>query len=346
MPQYAALPPPLLLLLLVLLQLAPLQHQHQQPQPRQPQPQLQLHQQQQQQQLQQQTVRPRLLSDDEAVPHELDGGLVAVLEQPAAFVQRLLHPIELSDFYHSGVWGRRPHHFSRSASLPHHNADLLPVEAGGSLQRFVGRCVSAVDDNRGGQLQERRDLTLVKRGTAPSEALLDRRQLAAASTDRRVLSPDMVGAALDAGYSMVLNWMQFRAPAVAQLAEAFESVFGHHTSVNLYHTPPQEQAFLLHYDETDVFVLQLAGEKRWTVHAQPAVPFARSEEATLESRQLAEAEGAAAAAEYTLRAGDLLYIPRGTPHSAASLAAEPGGGGGVEEGGSSSHLTVRCCPRL
>ena len=61
---------------------------------------------------------------------------------------------------------------------------------------------------------------------------------------------------------MVINWMQFRSSPVAQLAEIFDNIFGHHTSINLYHTPVSEQAFLLHYDETDVFVLFVLGRRR------------------------------------------------------------------------------------
>ena len=39
---------------------------------------------------------------------------------------------------------------------------------------------------------------------------------------------------------------------------------------NAYITPPQNQGFSHHYDVHDVFVLQLAGEKEWTIHAAGA----------------------------------------------------------------------------
>lgn len=198
---------------------------------------------------------------------EMRGGLVAVLEQPSTFVHRLLHPFDgVGDFYHT-TWGQQPHHFDRSNSLPHHNADLVSGLGTASattpnsiqqqqqaFQQFLYQCVSVLDATRGGQLQERRDITLVKRGNAPSEQLLGRSTAAAAA---RAVPPESVTAALLAGYSIVVNWMQFRSATIAQLAEVFESTFGYHTSVNLYHTPADAQAFLLHYDETDVFVLQV-----------------------------------------------------------------------------------------
>jgi hypothetical protein len=45
-----------------------------------------------------------------------------------------------------------------------------------------------------------------------------------------------------------------------------EAALGYRVNVNMYHTPGGEQAFDLHYDETEVFVLQLRGRKIWTVY--------------------------------------------------------------------------------
>ena len=136
----------------------------------------------------------------------------------------------------------------------------------------------------------------------------------------------VINKTLDKGYSIVVNWMQFRWPAVAQLAEAFEAVFGHQTNVNLYHTPGNEQAFPLHYDETDVFVLQLSGSKVWSLH-ESALPFARTDEKRLSDQALGKFE---VVREQTMNPGDMLYIPRGVPHTAQNLRSDA----------PSSHLTV------
>ena len=45
---------------------------------------------------------------------------------------------------------------------------------------------------------------------------------------------------------------------------------GHPVQINAYITPPQNQGFAPHYDVHDVFVLQVAGRKRWTIH-EPVV---------------------------------------------------------------------------
>ncbi len=243
----------------------------------------------------------------------MEGGLAAVLERPAEFVSRLLHPYNLTGFY-TEVWGRETHHFSRSASLPFHNADLLPTEPQSAIRSFVGRCVSVTETTRGEALQAHKDISLLRSGHMPKNA------------EYPSIPPAVIDETLEDGYSIVVNWMQFRWPAVAQLAEAFDAVFGHQTNVNLYHTPGNEQAFPLHYDETDVFVLQLSGSKVWKLH-EPALAFARTDEKRLSDQALQEF---GVVKEEEMNPGDMLYIPRGVPHTARNLRADA----------PSSHLTV------
>ncbi len=83
------------------------------------------------------------------------------------------------------------------------------------------------------------------------------------------------------------------------------------------------------YDVHDVFVLQVAGEKRWTIHAPVHEDPLRNEP----WQQRAEEVAAAArdnppVIDAVLRPGDALYVPRGFLHSAKAL------------GGVSAHLTV------
>ena len=195
-----------------------------------------------------------------------------------------------------------------------------------TLTQWVTRPAAA---RLGEQMQERVDITLVKRGNAPTRTLSD--------PPAPNVSPEMVTAAMDNGFSWVLNFVQFRTSPVAQLCEAFDAVFGYQASVNLYHTPAEEQAFLLHYDEEDVFVLQLAGAKRWTLHTV-AVPFARADEGGLLTAALLDKQrdNLQPVQHLVLRPGDMLYIPRGTPHSAVNEASATAANGD----GASTHLTV------
>ena len=45
---------------------------------------------------------------------------------------------------------------------------------------------------------------------------------------------------------------------------------GHPVQANAYATPAGAQGFAVHHDTHDVFVLQVAGEKRWLVY-EPAL---------------------------------------------------------------------------
>jgi hypothetical protein len=101
---------------------------------------------------------------------------------------------------------------------------------------------------------------------------------------------------------------------------------------NLYCSPPDSQGAELHYDPHDVFILQVAGSKRWRVYAPlerlpleyyPSLPFEQKHDLEYRrgtARKLRvgikrEACGEPVLEE-TLRAGDLLYLPRGYVHEA------------------------------
>lgn len=83
------------------------------------------------------------------------------------------------------------------------------------------------------------------------------------------------------------------------------------------------QGLAAHYDDHCVFVLQLSGRKRWRVAAAATgAPLPR-----LFAPRRAVAPGLPGAAEHTLTAGALLYVPRGFAHEAlaeAPTAAEVG----------------------
>ena len=248
-------------------------------------------------------------------PETMEGGLAAVLEQPREFARRLLHPHDLSGFY-AEVWGRETHHFSRSETLPLHNADLVPAEPQSALRSFIAGCVSVMEGKRGEALQAHVDIRLLRPEHTQKNA------------DYPSVPPAAIDEILEEGYPIVVNAMQFRWPAVAQLAEAMEAVFGHRTNISLHHTQGSLHHIpaALQYDENDVFVLQLSGSTVWAVH-EPALPFARTDE----KRRLAqELQGLGVLKDQTMSPGDMLYIPRGVPHTTRNLRNDA----------PSTHLTI------
>jgi bifunctional lysine-specific demethylase and histidyl-hydroxylase NO66 len=102
--------------------------------------------------------------------------------------------------------------------------------------------------------------------------------------------------------------------------------------VNAYVTPTQSQGFSAHYDVHDVFVLQVAGEKRWRIH--PPVHEAPLRDQPWADRRTAVEEQARSepVIDTVLRPGDALYLPRGYLHAAEAL------------GGVTCHLTVGVHP--
>jgi ribosomal protein L16 Arg81 hydroxylase len=94
------------------------------------------------------------------------------------------------------------------------------------------------------------------------------------------------------------------------LCEALGAQFDHPAHANVYITPGNAAGFTPHYDIHEVFVLQIAGKKRWSIY-EPVIQLPhRSQLFTPQAYS-----GQAPIAEVELTAGDLLYLPRGFLHS-------------------------------
>lgn len=116
-----------------------------------------------------------------------------------------------------------------------------------------------------------------------------------------VVDPASVGRALLDGATVVLQSLHRTVPTVGRFAAALEAEISHPVQVNAYLTPSGAAGLAPHSDSHDVLAVQLHGSKVWTVDG------------------LGELE---------LATGDVLYVPAGTRHSAAT------------QDRSSLHLTV------
>ena len=134
------------------------------------------------------------------------------------------------------------------------------------------------------------------------------------------------------GHTVVLQGLHRLWPPVIDFAGALTTDLGHPVQVNAYITPPSSTGFSAHYDVHDVFVLQIAGEKRWRIHEPVLVDPLRNQ--PWEDRAAAVAARAAEQPliDAVLRPGDALYLPRGFLHAAEAL------------GEMSIHLTVGVHP--
>ena len=112
------------------------------------------------------------------------------------------------------------------------------------------------------------------------------------------------------GYDKFQEYIQGGGSAIVPVIEGdylfkwrqdLERVFDQELSVNVYHSGPKAEALQIHYDTYDVFVLQLEGEKTWTIQ---------------EDGKAEDLSSINTWKTVTLRPGDLLYVPKGIFHAA------------------------------
>jgi ribosomal protein L16 Arg81 hydroxylase len=143
---------------------------------------------------------------------------------------------------------------------------------------------------------------------------------------------DQVLRQLDGGATLVLQALHRTWPPLVAFGSDLAAELGHPVQINAYVTPPQNQGFAPHYDVHDVFVLQVAGRKRWRVH-EPVLVDPLGDQAWEQRRDEVTARAAEAPVlDELLEPGDALYLPRGYIHSA------------VAQGELSIHLTVGVHP--
>ncbi|WP_340587072.1 cupin domain-containing protein [Erythrobacter alti] len=135
------------------------------------------------------------------------------------------------------------------------------------------------------------------------------------------------GAVLDNyrnGATIILPQLHFADGKLYSFCLGLERAFGARIQTNVYLTPPDAHGFGVHYDNHDVFVIQIAGAKEWEIYGdRDGLPF-RGEgfrKGVDETGELKE--------KFVLEAGECLYVPRGTAHRAPNHGDEP-----------SLHITV------
>jgi lysine-specific demethylase/histidyl-hydroxylase NO66 len=200
-------------------------------------------------------------------------------------------------------WGRRPL-LTRAADSRQTFTDLLDADA--------------VDE-----LVSRRGLRtpFLRMAKAGSVLAADRftRSGGSGATIADQVADDKVLNELADGATLVLQALHRTWPALVRFSSELSTELGHPVQINAYITPPQNQGFAAHYDNHDVFVLQVAGRKRWCVH-EPVLldplPDQKWEQRRGEVAARAEQEPLI---DTVLEPGDALYLPRGYLHSASAL---------------------------
>ncbi|WP_164000641.1 cupin domain-containing protein [Pyxidicoccus caerfyrddinensis] len=198
-------------------------------------------------------------------------------------IAKLLDPLSLPTFLEA-YWEKEPLHLQRHA--PDHYAGLFGLD---EVEQYLFTVKP-----RGNELRlvamGKPDIVFHEQEEAP---------------------PRVVFQAFREGYTLNLNGVHRRWPAVHALVDAVQRRLRCYANGNAYITGPTSQGFGTHHDGHDVFVLQTSGRKRWRL-------YAAQEEFPLEGRKMGTEDWGAPVREIELTAGDLLYLPRGTPHSAVT----------------------------
>jgi ribosomal protein L16 Arg81 hydroxylase len=129
-----------------------------------------------------------------------------------------------------------------------------------------------------------------------------------------VTNLDAVRTEYQSGATIVLPGFHHSAPRLRRLCSDLEHFFDHPVHANTYLTPGNAVGFTPHYDTHEVFVLQIAGQKRWKVY-KPSIPLPHRSQIFDPSNYSLPARPDF---EFDLVAGDLLYLPRGHIHTAAT----------------------------
>lgn len=115
------------------------------------------------------------------------------------------------------------------------------------------------------------------------------------------------------GSTVSLAFLDTVIPALTLFCRSLEREFSCPFQTNVYMTPGGAQGAKPHYDTHDVFVLQVAGSKRWTLFGTPVeLPLPAQDFDPLVH------EPGAPTLEFELNPGDVAYIPRGLAHEARS----------------------------
>jgi lysine-specific demethylase/histidyl-hydroxylase NO66 len=211
----------------------------------------------------------------------------------------LLQPLTVETFLDE-IWGATPYHVKRGCA-DYFDRLLHGPSVIDELLQHVEPAPSAVRLVKGGQSQDADSYRL-------ADGTLDLAHVRKAFAD---------------GFTIVLNALEQYVRAIASLSHSIEVELNFPTRVNAYVTPPDSSGFVPHFDPHDVLVLQIKGSKVWRLSDGALVPPHE-----MQQREGAVSEGLPLPTELRLEPGDVLYLPRGQIHAAATRA-EP-----------SLHLTI------
>ena len=204
-------------------------------------------------------------------------------------------------------WGQGP--LLRAGADPGAFADLFSLD---DVDRFVASSSPRLPTFR-----------LVRDGKPLDPARYTRRATVGGQAVTGLGDPGRIFDEHRRGATIVFQGLQRSCPPLTRFCRSLELDLTHAVQANAYVTPAGARGLGVHYDTHDVFVLQLAGTKAWTIHEPvladplPSQPWKGTAD-----------DAGPPIMSVELAVGDCLYVPRGFLHAARAQEAL------------SAHLTI------
>jgi ribosomal protein L16 Arg81 hydroxylase len=128
-----------------------------------------------------------------------------------------------------------------------------------------------------------------------------------------LVDPAQAARLFSQGATVIFGQLQDRHEGMRRLCSSVSHQISARAQTNIYLTPPDSQGFKPHWDTHDVYVLQVEGSKRWRMYGGGPEQPLQDQKFDPEVNEPGEVE-----AEFTLEAGEVLYIPRGIMHAAVT----------------------------
>lgn len=137
--------------------------------------------------------------------------------------------------------------------------------------------------------------------------------VSAVTQPREKISISKLNEYLQNGASVVISEIHETDKVLQQFAHQLKGDFGVPVSVTVVHSSKANETFKPHYDTTDLFILQIDGQKLWKLGGYTAHPTKFRDETNYTETIDTDAE------DVILSPGDVLYIPSGAWHDTASV---------------------------
>ena len=202
-------------------------------------------------------------------------------------INELLHPHSVDEFFHE-VFEKRPLLVQRQC--PDYYGNLLGI--------------SDLDDLLKNPVIQSKYIRMHQQG----------KEIAMSHWSRNgLVNVDHICKLFNQGATFIINGGHRFFPQLDHFCQTVEQQLYYHVQANIYVTPEQSSGFDTHYDDHDVFIMQLAGSKNWRIYKSVIDLPTKSQK-----HQWGKFDPGTPLLEFDLEQGDMFYIPRGFMHDASA----------------------------